>query len=613
VIVYGDPSYDIGLDAFAAQLRRRAVAVADTDHGGSGMLERLSAARGLLIDVGRLEQAGQDHLEGLDRAARDLDRAGAASLRAATDAAAEAFCAVWEVARGRSPTSCEGVVASALADLVAALDRLPGALADVAVTVKTPEGFAFYTLYPEQYCVAAHEWADDHRWATDRQVAVIGLRSIGTTQSAVVARTLVQRGWEVRRLTVRPVGPAFARTVGLPDGHRAAAWSIVVDEGPGLSGSSMAAAAEALERAGTAADHISFLPGHGGDPGPAASGGVRTRWAATSRYVAPLASMRWLGMTLPEVLSASTPVVCRTPSDVAELDDLGGGAWRAFTYRHEREWPAVDPAFERAKYRCTLADGRAVLWKFFGADDERAHHLAEVRYGLGWGPRPLGRLHGFVATEWIRGTPLDGSDPERYVADVARYVHDVAGPALAARQRSDGVARLAEMLYWNTSESLGPATADRTRAPSSAAERESRVIRSARFGDGSMQPHGWLLDGDTGRLRKVGGLGHDRDHTMVGAQSIAWDVAGTIVEWRLVGRVRRDFLRAVAAAHPEVLSPTWMRFHELAYAAFRVGQATMSAAASPSGDADAHRSRDAVIPYRQRLAALIHPDRAAAG
>jgi hypothetical protein len=246
-----------------------------------------------------------------------------------------------------------------------------------------------------------------------------------------------------------------------------------------------------------------------------------------------------------------------------------------------------------------------VLWKFFGADDEHAHHRAEVLYGLGWGPRPLGRRHGFVATKWVRGRPLVGADPGTYLTDLARYLHDVSGSALDADEGSDGAARLAEMLYWNTRESLGPAAAERACALRSAAERESRSIRSARYGDGSMHPQGWLLDVDTGRLRKVGGIGHDRDHTMIGPQSLAWDVAGTIVEWGLAGRARRDFVHTVAAEHPEVLSPTWMRFHELAYAAFRVGQVTMSASRSPSGDAEAVRSAGAIASYRQRLATLI--------
>jgi hypothetical protein len=41
------------------------------------------------------------------------------------------------------------------------LDRLDG-VPDVAVRVKVPEGFAFYTLFPEQYLDAARGWLAAH-------------------------------------------------------------------------------------------------------------------------------------------------------------------------------------------------------------------------------------------------------------------------------------------------------------------------------------------------------------------------------------------------------------------------------------------------------------------
>src|SRR5581483_261183 len=72
--------------------------------------------------------------------------------------------------------------------------------------------------------------------------------------------------------------------------------ALVVDEGPGISGSSMAAVAEALVRSGV--HDIAFLPGHGGDPGWAASPEIRRRWRETPRYVTPLDSLTWNGRSL---------------------------------------------------------------------------------------------------------------------------------------------------------------------------------------------------------------------------------------------------------------------------------------------------------------------------
>lgn len=603
MIVYGDPAREVRLHELAIALGERCAAMAVPAFDGLGSLEQLGLTRSLLIDVGRLEQAGADHLE---RAATDA--AGArlgATLRTATDAMAQAFCAVWGRTQDGTPAPTRDDVASAgLTRARAALDALIRDVDDALVTVKTPEGFAFYTLYPEQYCVAAHRWADDHAAAVDRDVAVIGVRSIGTTQSAVVATVLTARGWRAHRRTVRPGGAPFARSACLQPGDLGgAARALVVDEGPGISGSSMAAVADALERAGLAAPNISFLPGHGGEPGPMASDAVRERWATTRRYVAPLGSLRWDARSLPELLASSTGAVCGSQAPVERIDDVGGGAWRAFTCDDVTRWPPVTARFERAKYRCALADGNVVLWKFFGADAEAAAERAGALFALGWGPRPLGRVHGFVATEWIAGSSSGRADAGACLRDLAAYVHQAAGPPLDVRERSAAVARLAEMLSCNTSEALGPEAAEHTNRWSAAAAREAERTASATYGDGSMEPHGWLRDG-TGRLRKVGGIGHDRDHTVVGRQSIAWDVAGTIVEWGLAGRARDRFLRLVGEFHPELLVEPWMRFHELAYAAFRLGHATM--AATPGADA-AEDERDARATewYRHGLAALL--------
>jgi hypothetical protein len=83
-------------------------------------------------------------------------------------------------------------------------------------------------------------------------------------------------------------------------------YGLVVDEGPGLSGSSMAAAAAALAGAGVERGRISFFPGHGGDPGSAASDTVRAWWASSRRYVGPLAALRWGGRSLEGVLAERT-------------------------------------------------------------------------------------------------------------------------------------------------------------------------------------------------------------------------------------------------------------------------------------------------------------------
>src|SRR5690606_32203487 len=92
-------------------------------------------------------------------------------------------------------------------DLDAALDALPLSPA-LPVVARTPEGFAFYALHPAQYARAAAIWASER---TPGPVTVVGLRSAGTSLSAVVHVVLERLGFAVRSFAVRPRGPAWDR------------------------------------------------------------------------------------------------------------------------------------------------------------------------------------------------------------------------------------------------------------------------------------------------------------------------------------------------------------------------------------------------------------------
>ena len=94
--------------------------------------------------------------------------------------------------------------------------------------VRVPEGYAFYALHPALYAsAAAHLPPGDWR--------VIGIRSIGTSLSAVVAAAL----GAPPPVTVRPTGHPFARELRL-SAELEAEWAahagpfVVVDEGPVL-------------------------------------------------------------------------------------------------------------------------------------------------------------------------------------------------------------------------------------------------------------------------------------------------------------------------------------------------------------------------------------------
>jgi len=65
--------------------------------------------------------------------------------------------------------------------------------------------------------------------------------------------------------------------------------------------------------------------------------------------------------------------------------------------------------------------------------------------------------------------------------------------------------------------------------------------------------------------------GHALDHTVVGQQSMSWDVAGAIVQRGLDTEEIATLLRAIRQADEAVPERCVPDFHCAAYAAFRMG------------------------------------------
>src|SRR5690242_3281174 len=155
------------------------------------------------------------------------------------------------------------------------------------VEMRTPEGFAYYAVYPEAYAEAAQ------RLKLGGPPRVIAIRSIGTALGAVVAASLGAPA----PVTVRPFGDPFARKIALhPAPERELldgdAHYVIVDEGPGQSGSSFGAVADWLTERGVAADRIALLPSHAGPPGGKASEQRRRWWREARREVGDFGN-RW--------------------------------------------------------------------------------------------------------------------------------------------------------------------------------------------------------------------------------------------------------------------------------------------------------------------------------
>lgn len=545
-------------------------------------IERHALAAELLIEAGELEQGLLDvgELPGpLEAAASRLTRAAAELLLAS-------FRALGDLPAGEEAAAVER-----------AADDLLSQEFPATVEISIPEGYAFYGLYPESYLAAAGS-------ALRPDARVIGIRSIGTSLSALVAAAA---GEGAAVFTVRPKGHPFDRRLALSApletailaGRTDVAIDFAVgDEGPGLSGSSFGCVADWLEDHGVAPEAIAFFPSHRGDPGPYASPRHRERWKRSRRYVVEFEDLflspatRW---------PLASWVADLTGEAEAPLEDLSAGRWRERLIPDRSLWPAADVQGERRKLLLTAESGRWLL-KFAGLGRYGREKLAMVRELDGLIPPVAGLRHGFLAGPWLedaRPLPLvpevdRGSLLDALASYLARRARLPADP----RQRGATPDRLFEMLSYNAGKALGadaaePLEAWRGQIPG-IARRERPVLT-----DNKPYAWEWLVLPD-GRILKADALDHTQGNDLVGPQDIAWDVAGAAVELDLDGDERGRLADALG------VDPLRLDFYTLAYLAFQLGRHTLAAEALAAGaPEEAARMRAAVERYAKRLQELI--------
>src|SRR4029077_5287099 len=73
-------------------------------------------------------------------------------------------------------------------------------------SISPPEGFTYYALHPLDFARVIAQLPPE-----PRPCAVIGIRSIGTTLSAVAVASIRVAGRSSSRITVRPTGHPYAR------------------------------------------------------------------------------------------------------------------------------------------------------------------------------------------------------------------------------------------------------------------------------------------------------------------------------------------------------------------------------------------------------------------
>ena len=455
-----------------------------------------------------------------------------------------------------------------------------------AVELKVPEGYSFYAVYPEAYAQAARSL--DLR----RPARVIGIRSIGTSLAAMTAAAI----GAPRPVTLRPFGPPYERRIALSDelaqhllNDRDADF-LIVDEGPGQSGSSFGGVADWLEAHGVAEDRIIFLPSHQGSPGPRASERHRQRWSRARSVVADLSGQ------IPALLEAGTNF---EPPPV----DISSGLWRQSVFPREENWPAVVPAWESRKY-LVHADGQSRLYKFAGLGEVGPRKLERARKLRAFDlvPQPVGLVHGFLVEEWLEeAEPLpSGAKP---LTEVARYIGMRAKLLPARPDAGASLDTLFEMAVRNIGLAMGEAAVgplDEWSERIPALER--RVFRYET--DSRLDRHEWLTMPD-GRLLKSDAVDHCEAHDLIGCQDVAWDVAGASVEFDLDPSETAYVAAEVGRYAGHVVDPELLEFLTLAYLAFRIGQTVLGAELASTCAADRRRLTARQVAYEGRLRRLL--------
>jgi hypothetical protein len=253
-----------------------------------------------------------------------------------------------------------------------------------------------------------------------------------------------------------------------------AAHFLIVDEGPGRSGSTFLSTAEALCREGIESRRVTIIGSREFDPDSLCAQGAAARWRKF-RFLAATSSMS---------------------ERFNSWSYLGGGEWRRYFCDGEQNWPESWTQMERFK---VLSPDRHELVKFegMGRIGEEARHRAFVLAGAGFSPRVHDAGEGFLSYATVPGKHLRKSDCSVAVLEqIARYC-----AFRSVEFHSPVASDLEPMVTFNVQQEFGQEL--RLNGALSAAQ--------AVIADGRMQPYEWMTGVD-GRLVKTDAISHGDNH-----------------------------------------------------------------------------------------------------
>jgi hypothetical protein len=509
------------------------------------LVRRLESGNALL-DC--LIQAGE-----LESALADLNSPGSQAAARLTDALAVRLC---------MGDAVEGLDPNQLAAKIQAPET---------ISISPPEGFTYYALHPLDFAKVTDRIAD-HPAAC----AVVGIRSIGTTLSAVTTAALNMRGRAATRITVRPSGHPYARSAEFsPEQERwiaeqllQSAEFLVVDEGPGRSGSTLLSVVEALCRLGIPPDRITIVGSRAFDPEELCAENAAERWRGL-HYVctAPSVSTRFLNFPY-----------------------IGGGDWRPYFCGAKEEWPESWTQMERLKF---LSPDRREFLKFEGMGPlgsevrERAFLLARE----GFSPAVCDAGDGFLSYTAVEGRHLRRQDVSPSLLEqIARYCSFRASEFTCTAIHNS---ELDHMLEFNVQQEFGR---DLKLEPG------QLTSGTPLLADGRMQPYEWI-ESREGKLLKTDAISHGDNHFFPGPCDITWDLAGTVVEWDMDTHATEFLLRKFRQFSGV---PILQQFQDylLAYCVFRLGFCKM-ATSTVEGSEEERRLQSAYLKYRAKAEQLL--------
>lgn len=566
----------------------------------------MTALNFLVFREGRRTVHSQTLLSALHRNLSSEFNASTALLRAA-----ELECALFDVEESNPnwtafTTLTDSLAESLLNDDKNLISLIHHAPLPNTLTISPPEGFAYYGLHPLAYAKVLEKLVP-----LAPRVVIAGIRTIGTTLSAICCAAARKRGVQAQRFTVRPKGHPYDRKTRFTPEQLALvqreaganADFFVVDEGPGLSGSSFLSVGEALEQAGALREKITFICGH--EPN-------------VNALCAPDSVRRWQGFRSVAVSSDHKP-------EGAQIW-IGAGEWRRHFLSHEALWPASWLSFERPKYlsvlpekcgtrACPRVECRRALGCVESLDNQnmasfqkKAHENLRFykftglgHYGeavlereafaaeAGFAPQPIMESHGFASYPLVNGRPMSAHDlSQPALKRMAEYCAFRRQHFKAEFASVDGLQQMAEH---NLSQlKLGISVRLNIDQP---------VVA-----DGRMAPHEWLLQ-SSGRMLKTDSGTHGDDHFFPGVTDIAWDLAGAIIEWKMDHRAEETFLEMYRKASSDDATPRVREFIK-AYTVFRCAYCLMAANAM-QGTGEQARLEQAADGYRILLESVDCP------